>query len=85
MILITGEPATSGWPSATSFSTSNPGSASAGPTTGASFWLNVLTELQPRGARRAIECCDGLAGLGEAICTTWPDAVVQTCVLHPCA
>jgi Transposase, Mutator family len=29
-----------------------------------------------------IVCCDGLAGLPEAITVTWPQAVVQLCVVH---
>jgi putative transposase len=50
---------------------------------GAKFWLSVLTELRNRGMRDAlIVCCDGLAGLPEAIETVWPDAIVQTCVVH---
>lgn len=50
---------------------------------GAKFWLGVLTELKNRGLRDAlIVCCDGLAGLPEAIETVWPQAIVQTCVLH---
>lgn len=27
-------------------------------------------------------CCDGLAGLPEAIEATWSDSLVQTCVVH---
>lgn len=27
-------------------------------------------------------CCDGLTGLPEAIEATWPEAMVQTCVVH---
>jgi transposase-like protein len=50
---------------------------------GAKFWLNVLTELKNRGvADVLIVCCDGLKGLPDAIETTWPRAVVQTCVIH---
>jgi putative transposase len=50
---------------------------------GAKFWLGVLTELRTRGLRDAlIVCCDGLTGLPDAIAATWPDAVVQTCVVH---
>lgn len=50
---------------------------------GAKFWLNVLTELKNRGiADVCIVCCDGLKGLPDAIGITWPEAVVQTCVLH---
>jgi putative transposase len=30
-----------------------------------------------------IVCCDGLTGLPDAISVTWPQAVVQLCVVHP--
>ncbi len=50
---------------------------------GAKFWLAVLTEIRNRGvADVCIVCCDGLKGLPDAIAATWPDAIVQTCVLH---
>lgn len=50
---------------------------------GAKFWLSVFTELRNRGLRDPlIVCCDGLTGLPDAITTIWPDAVVQTCVVH---
>ena len=50
---------------------------------GAKFWLGVLTELRNRGVNDVcIVVCDGLKGLPEAINTTWPFAIVQTCVLH---
>jgi putative transposase len=50
---------------------------------GAKFWLGVLTELKNRDvADVCIVCCDGLKGLPDAINTTWPAAIVQTCVLH---
>ncbi len=50
---------------------------------GAKFWLGVLAELRNRGVGDVcIVVCDGLKGLPEAIQTTWPLAVVQTCVLH---
>jgi putative transposase len=50
---------------------------------GAKFWLAVLTEVKNRGvADVLIVCCDGLKGLPDAIETTWPQAVVQTCVIH---
>jgi len=29
-----------------------------------------------------IVCCDGLTGFPEAIAATWPQATVQTCVVH---
>ena len=50
---------------------------------GAKFWLNVFTELRNRGLKDAlIVCCDGLPGLPDAITAIWPDAMVQTCVVH---
>ena len=43
----------------------------------------MLTELRNRGLADAlIVCCDGLKGLPESIRLTWPEAVVQTCVVH---
>lgn len=50
---------------------------------GAKHWLGVLTELKNRGLEDAlIVCCDGLNGLPEAITAVWPQADVQTCVVH---
>ena len=50
---------------------------------GAKFWLGVLTELRNRGVRDVlIACCDGLTGFGDAIEAVWPQATVQTCVVH---
>jgi putative transposase len=50
---------------------------------GAKFWLSVLTEIKNRGVEDVcIVVCDGLKGLPDAIGTTWPRAVTQTCVLH---
>jgi putative transposase len=52
-------------------------------TEGAKFWLRVVTELRNRGVEDVIfVCCDGLKGLPEAIEAVWPDASVQTCVVH---
>lgn len=52
-------------------------------TEGAKFWHGVLTELRNRGCRDALfVCCDGLAGLPESIAAVWPQAVIQTCVVH---
>src|SRR5499427_541402 len=56
-----------------------------GPTTGesAKFWLSILAELKARGvADVCIVCCDGLTGLPDAITVTWPQAIVQLCVVH---
>lgn len=50
---------------------------------GAKFWLSVLSELKNRGVTDVIFCCcDGLKGLPDAIEATWPEASVQTCVVH---
>lgn len=50
---------------------------------GAKQWSTMLTELRNRGLSDAlIVCCDGLKGLPESIRATWPDATVQTCVVH---
>ena len=50
---------------------------------GAKQWMTMLTELRNRGVVDAlIVCCDGLKGLPDAIRVTWPDATVQTCVVH---
>jgi putative transposase len=50
---------------------------------GAKQWMTMLTELRNRGVADAlVVCCDGLRGLPEAIRVTWPEATVQTCVVH---
>jgi putative transposase len=50
---------------------------------GAKYWLQVLTEIKNRGVEDVcIVVCDGLTGLPDAIATTWPRAITQTCVLH---
>lgn len=50
---------------------------------GARFWMQVMTELRNRGVKDVlIVCCDGLPGLPEAIASVWPQAIVQTCVVH---
>jgi putative transposase len=50
---------------------------------GAKFWLGVLTELKNRGVTDVlIACCDGLTGFADAIESVWPQATVQTCVVH---
>lgn len=52
-------------------------------TEGAKFWLRVLNEIRSRGVGDVlIVVCDGLTGLPAAIETVWPDAVVQTCIVH---
>ncbi|MGH3966296.1 MAG: IS256 family transposase, partial [Pseudonocardiaceae bacterium] len=50
---------------------------------GAKFWLKVCNELRNRGvADVLIVVCDGLKGLPEAIEAVWPQAWVQTCIVH---
>ena len=52
-------------------------------TEGAKFWASVCAELANRGVRDVlIVCCDGLTGFPEAIEATWPESMVQTCVVH---
>ncbi|WP_346234341.1 IS256 family transposase, partial [Parafrigoribacterium mesophilum] len=52
-------------------------------TEGAKFWAGVCAELANRGIKDVlIVCCDGLTGFPEAIEATWPEATVQTCVVH---
>ncbi|WP_206426162.1 IS256 family transposase [Nakamurella antarctica] len=52
-------------------------------TEGAKFWAGVCAQLANRGVRDVlIVCCDGLTGFPEAIEATWPDSLVQTCVVH---
>ena len=50
---------------------------------GAKFWMNVLTELKNRGVQDIfIACVDGLTGFPEAIAATFPDTLVQLCMVH---
>ncbi len=52
-------------------------------TEGAKFWLAVLTELKARGVQDVLVCCvDGLKGFPEAIEAVYPQAWVQTCLVH---
>lgn len=52
-------------------------------TEGAKFWAGVCAELANRGVKDVlIVCCDGLTGFPDAIEATWPQATVQTCVVH---
>lgn len=50
---------------------------------GAKYWLRVLTEIRNRGVKDTLMVvCDGLKGLPESIEAVWPDATVQTCIVH---
>ena len=52
-------------------------------TEGAKFWLRVMNELKARGLGDIlIAVVDGLKGFPEAINAVFPDAVVQTCIVH---
>ena len=52
-------------------------------TEGARFWLAVLNDLHRRGVQDVlIACVDGLKGFPEAIEATFPQAWVQTCIVH---
>src|SRR5512144_2847860 len=50
---------------------------------GAKFWLRVMTELKNRGVEDVLSAVvDGLKGFPEAITAVFPDAQVQTCIVH---
>lgn len=50
---------------------------------GASFWLNVVTDLKNRGVEDVfIACIDGLKGFKEAIQSVFPQTLIQRCVIH---
>jgi putative transposase len=50
---------------------------------GAKFWLRVMTELKNRGVDDVlIAVVDGLKGFPEAITAVFPEATVQTCIVH---
>src|SRR5215212_9148453 len=52
-------------------------------TEGAKFWLRVMTELKNRGVEDVlIAVVDGLKGFPEAILAVFPEAQVQTCIVH---
>ena len=44
--------------------------------------VGVRRARQPGRRDVLIVCCDGLTGFPEAIEATWPEATVQTCVVH---
>jgi len=50
---------------------------------GAKFWLRVMNELKNRGVDDLlIAVVDGLKGFPEAITAVFPEATVQTCIVH---
>jgi putative transposase len=50
---------------------------------GAKFWLRVMNELRNRGTEDILlAVVDGLKGFPEAITAVFPEAIVQTCIVH---
>jgi putative transposase len=50
---------------------------------GAKFWLRVMNELRNRGVEDILlAVVDGLKGFPEATRAVFPEAVVQTCIVH---
>src|ERR671917_2908841 len=50
---------------------------------GTKFWLRVINELKNRGVEDVlIAVVDGLKGFPEAITAVFPQATVQTCIVH---
>ncbi len=50
---------------------------------GAKFWMSVLIDLKNRGVRDVFfVVCDGLKGLPDTVEAVWPEAIVQTCIIH---
>ena len=50
---------------------------------GAKFWMSVLTDLRNRGVKDVFfVVCDGLKGLPDVVVSVWPQAIVQTCIVH---
>jgi len=49
----------------------------------AKFWMGVLTDLKNRGVGDVFfVVCDGLKGLPDSVNAVWPQAVVQSCIIH---
>jgi transposase-like protein len=49
----------------------------------AKFWMSVLAELKNRGVADVFfVVCDGLKGLPDSVEAVFPQAVVQTCIIH---
>jgi len=50
---------------------------------GAKFWLSICNDLKNRGVKNIlIACMDGLKGLPQALKTVFPEANIQTCIVH---
>lgn len=49
----------------------------------AKYWMAVLTELRNRGVKDVFfVVCDGLKGLPDSVNAVFPQATVQTCIIH---
>lgn len=47
------------------------------------FWLKVLNDLKNRGLQRVnIFSVDGLSGFKQAILATYPESIIQRCIIH---
>lgn len=47
------------------------------------FWLRVLTDLRNRGVKKIIiASVDGLSGFEQAILASFPETIVQRCIIH---
>ena len=47
------------------------------------FWYSILTDLKNRGVKDVlIFSVDGLPGFKEAICASYPESVIQRCIIH---
>lgn len=47
------------------------------------FWLKVLTDMKNRGVLHvSVFSIDGLPGFPEAIKATYPNAIIQRCIIH---
>ncbi len=52
-------------------------------TEGAKFWMRVMTEMKNRGLEDILlAVVDGLKGFPEAITAVFPQAQIQTCIVH---
>jgi transposase-like protein len=50
---------------------------------GAKFWMAVLTDLKNRSVGDVFfVVCAGLKGLPDVVSNVWPQAIVQTCIIH---
>lgn len=49
----------------------------------AKFWLQILSELKNRGVEDIFfVICDRLKGMPDSVSAAYPEAVVQTCIIH---